>query len=141
MLLAFALLAGCQPRLETTPPTVSFAGRTYEVSYAALHGPCFSAAGVVVRCFDAGTLIVHDFTGDGTPDLGMYVDERDGWQVTFSYLDIYANGGTSLATVEPDHAKWKEGDWAWIDRTRYPGLYADRFRRFMCDQDESHDWF
>lgn len=140
--LAIALLVvSCKAGLETTPSKVSFGGRTYDVSYAGVRGPCFSDGNRVVRCFDEGTLIVHDFTGNGTPDLGMYVDERDGWQVTFSYLDIYANDGTPLATVEPEQAKWKEGHWAWIDPARYPGLRAAAFDAFMRDQDEAHDWF
>ena len=140
MTIALALLlGGCAPRLDTNPSEVSFDGRMYEVSYGDARGPCLSATALRARCFGRGTLIAHDFTGDGSPDLAIYFDERDGFRHTFSYLDIYANDGTPLDAAQPAQAKWKEGHWAWIDPAAYPGLRAEPFVRFMRGQDELHD--
>lgn len=136
MTIALALmLGGCA--LDANPTQISFDGRTYDVTYDE-QGPCFATADLTVRCFGRGTLLALDFTGDGTDDLALFRDERDGFRHTFAYLDIYVNDGTPLDAVVVVSAKWKEGHWTWIDPARYPGLHSKKFERFMHDQDAVH---
>jgi hypothetical protein len=127
-----ALCAGCG--ITTNPDEVTFGGQTHLVSYA-------GEVEIAGRAIGTGTLLVHDFDGDGRDDLALYMDTRDGFRDTFSYLDIYIDDGRqSFEMAEPDHAKWKEGHWAWIDATKYPGLDDRRFRSFIREQDDAHAW-
>lgn len=123
-------LAGCggggeDDGVTTSPPSVVFGGARHQVRYGA-GGPCFAG-----RCFAGGTLVAHDFTGDGHTDLGLFTDERDGFRSTFAYLDLVRDDGTI------EQAKYKDGRWIWVDLAAYPGLDPQqpagrRFGAFMA---------
>ena len=128
------LIATASCSLETDPIRVTFGGRSLDVRYG--DGVCLFEAGRPVRCLGHGTLLAYDFTGDGVDDLAVYVDTRDGFRDTFSYLEIWNNNGRPLGVAPSVTAKWKEGHWDWIDPLVYPGLQSRRFKRFMRgDQD------
>jgi hypothetical protein len=135
-IVVLAIAAGCGACSVTTDPDqVTFGGRTLPVQYG-------GGVSIDGRSLGEGTLIVHDFNEDGKDDFALYMDNRDGFRHTFSYLDIYIDDGRSISLAEPEQAKWKEGHWAWIDESVYPGLRHSRFLRFMSDRDDEHDgWF
>jgi hypothetical protein len=134
--IVLTIAAACSAcSVTTNPDQITFAGNTYLVTYA-------GGVSIDGRAFGEGTLLVHDFNGDDRDDFALYMDTRDGFRDTFSYLDIYVDDGRSLALAAAEQAKWKEGHWAWIDASQFPGLDDSRFRRFMREQDDKHDsWF
>ena len=109
--IVLVIAAACSACSVTTDPDqVTFNGQTYLVTYG-------GGVSIDGRSLGEGTLIVHDFNGDDRDDFALYMDTRDGFRDTFSYLDIYVDDGRSLSLAEPEQAKWKEGHWAWIDAT------------------------
>jgi hypothetical protein len=124
---------------ETHPTSVEYGGTTYGVEYD--DHVWLSREGERVRDLGYGQqLLRYDFDGDGTLDLGVFSDERDGFRNTFAYLEIWSNDGRALAEATPVSAKWKEGHWVWIDVSRYPALdgrtlWGWLFSSFMREQD------
>lgn len=129
------------------PAPVDFGGATYEVSYSAEHVWLVESDHVVHDLGVGQQLIRYDFDGDGTLDLGVFLDERDGFRETFAYLEVWKNDGTSIAQAKPVSAKWKDGRWVWIDLAEFPGLDPTRwegywFGTFMRARDEEKaSWF
>src|SRR5262245_25656615 len=72
------------------PSEVEFARRTYNVVYDNDHVWLVEpGAPLPARDLGRGTdLLWWDFDGDGRRDLGVLVDERDGFRRTFAYLSI-----------------------------------------------------
>jgi hypothetical protein len=122
LLLRLALQERCA--VEENPSRVSFGGQQYDVVYAHA-GSCpisVQQGGRELRCLGDGTLVSHDFDADGTKDLAIFTDDRDGFRRTFAYLDIFADRGAPLEQAAPVQGKWKDARWIWIEPRDYPGL-------------------
>ena len=133
---------------QTHPMSVEYGGMTYAVDYEDTEyggHVWLTHDGERMRDLGVGTMLLrYDFDGDGTLDLGVFTDERDGIRNTFAYLEIWANDGRTLAEAAPVSAKWKEGHWVWIDVSQYPALdgrtlWGWLFERYMREQDNLHD--
>jgi hypothetical protein len=136
--LALLLVAVTGCGLDTDPRQVSFGGRELHVEYG--DSVCLYRHGDLVRCLGSGRLLAYDFTGDGVDDLALYQDTRDGFRHCFSYLEIWTNDGTPIEQAQSETAKWKDGDWVWIDPAKYPRLHSSVFESFMKAQDAAHDF-